>query len=438
MRAAPNDEPPPDDAGAPQTLTVWTLPFDLYSRKAKCCSIWPRSWMLNFDGTCVQGNDGGDTHIDELRYAFDFSLPVGTPILAAADGIVVATVDCHRAGDRGTKEMRIKANYVALRHDCGMYTRYYHLCHKGVCVNVGERVHRGMQIGLSGNTGFSGGPHLHFDAVDVLATETATLALDIEGAPARPLECAAASFSAALPLQQAPLRARPVWADPPTASDPSLRNAAEAAGAIVLIMRCPDVDFIDKARRAEAAGAVAVIVVGDLGVAAPFTMGMPKKETVRRVGIPALMVTHAVGAVIREAVDDASRRALGGEGEAAAHAAHAAHAPGPTLVLQRSPFFRPRPSTKISTVDDNALAVAKAAAVAGNPTAAQPSLKEVSEFVPLTQPVRFQWPGHSESYLPRAGQRPPKVVQQAGSRIATDGAVFIRGAPHVPQRKADI
>eukprot|EP00900_Chrysochromulina_parva_P013154 jgi/Chrpa1/2183/Chrysochromulina_OHIO_Genome00009766-RA len=365
LRAAPNDEPPPDDDGAPQTLTVWTLPFDLYSRKAKCCSIWPRSWMLNFDGTCVQGNDGGDTHIDELRYAFDFSLPVGTPILAAADGIVVATVDCHRAGDRGTKEMRIKANYVALRHDCGMYTRYYHLCHKGVCVNVGERVHRGMQIGLSGNTGYSGGPHLHFDAVDVLATETATLALEIEGAPARPLECAAASFSAALPLQQAPLRARPVWADPPTASDPSLRNAAEAAGAIVLIMRCPD-------------------------------------------------------------------------GEAAAHAAHAAHAPGPTLVLQRSPFFRPRPSTKISTVDDNALAVAKAAAAAGNPTAAQPSLKEVSEFVPLTQPVRFQWPGHSESYLPRAGQRPPKVVQQAGSRIATDGAVFIRGAPHVPHRKADI
>ena len=418
MLTARTEEPPADlPLGASRALTAWTLPFDLYSRKAKGCSIWPRSWLLNFDGTCVQGNDGGDTHIDELRYAFDFSLPVGTPILAAADGIVVATVDCHRAGDRGTKEMRIKANYVALRHDCGMYTRYYHLCHKGVCVNVGERVHRGMQVGLSGNTGFSGGPHLHFDAVDVLATETATLALEIEGAPARPLECAAASFSAALPLLQAPLRARPVWADPPTASDPSLRNAAEAAGAIVLIMRCPDVDFIDKARRAEAAGAVAVIVVGDLGVAAPFTMGMPKKETVRRVGIPALMVTHAVGTVIREAVDDASRRALGGEGEAAAHAAHAAHAPGPTLVLERSPFFRPRPSTKISTVDDNALAVAKAAAAAGNPAAAQPNLKEVSEFVPLTQPVRFQWPGHSDSYLPRAGQRPPKVVQQAGTRI---------------------
>ena len=36
-------------------------------------------------GMCIQGNNGGDTHVEELRFAYDFSLPVATPILAAAD-----------------------------------------------------------------------------------------------------------------------------------------------------------------------------------------------------------------------------------------------------------------------------------------------------------------------------------------------------------------
>ena len=405
----------------PGSGSVWVLPFDLFGKQGRGCFL-PLPSLLMSQGCCIQGNDGGDTHTKELRYAFDFGLSVGTPVLAAADGVVISAVGCHRAGGRDTKEMRVRANYVALRHDCGLYTRYYHLAYNGVCVNVGDRVVAGMQIGRSGNTGFSGGPHLHFDVVDVLPTDTATLALEsvVDGggechASRLQMQCVAGSFSATLPPLGAPVRARPVWADPPTACEPVLRNAAEAAGAIVVIDRCPDVDFIEKARRAEAAGAVGVIVVGNAETGAPFTMGMSKAEAKRRVGIPAIMVAHADGTAIRAALRVASRASADVPGGTS----------GPILELGCSPYFRPRCTlAEEEGADELASAELEAAATAarmGDPTSssvapALPIDKVMSEFVPITQPARFLWPGHEEPYLPRTGQRPPKLVQRAAAK----------------------
>ena len=47
-------------------------------------------------------------------------------------------------------------------HDDGTMALYAHLREGGVLVRVGQRVEKGQQIGLSGNTGFTSGPHLHF------------------------------------------------------------------------------------------------------------------------------------------------------------------------------------------------------------------------------------------------------------------------------------
>jgi murein DD-endopeptidase MepM/ murein hydrolase activator NlpD len=55
-----------------------------------------------------------------------------------------------------------RANFVRILHDDGSMALYAHLKTGGVLVRVGQQVQAGQQIGLSGNTGFTTGPHLHF------------------------------------------------------------------------------------------------------------------------------------------------------------------------------------------------------------------------------------------------------------------------------------
>jgi murein DD-endopeptidase MepM/ murein hydrolase activator NlpD len=81
----------------------------------------------------------------------DLGAPLGTPVLAAADGIVVA-VALTSVG---------YGNYVMIAHGGGVITLYAHLLETDV--NVGDRVTRGERIGREGSTGLSTGPHLHFE-----------------------------------------------------------------------------------------------------------------------------------------------------------------------------------------------------------------------------------------------------------------------------------
>ena len=54
------------------------------------------------------------------------------------------------------------ANYVVILHNDGTTGEYYHLMQDGVLVDVGDSVARGQKIALSGNTGHTTMPHLHF------------------------------------------------------------------------------------------------------------------------------------------------------------------------------------------------------------------------------------------------------------------------------------
>lgn len=130
------------------------------------------AYQLPFDATRIQVSQapqGGFSHSDpENRDAIDFALPEGTPVLAARAGTVMQV----QAGYQGNGQDRDhdlgRANLVRVLHDDGSMAVYAHLQHNGALVRPGEQVQAGQRIGLSGNTGYSAAPHLHF-AVQVNA-----------------------------------------------------------------------------------------------------------------------------------------------------------------------------------------------------------------------------------------------------------------------------
>ncbi|MFF3741982.1 M23 family metallopeptidase [Streptomyces sp. NPDC002566] len=85
----------------------------------------------------------------------DFAVPTGTKVMAAHGGIVV------KAGGNGAGDGPAYGNAVVIKHANGVYSQYAHLSR--VDVNVGQVVKTGQRIALSGNTGNSSGPHLHFE-----------------------------------------------------------------------------------------------------------------------------------------------------------------------------------------------------------------------------------------------------------------------------------
>lgn len=110
-----------------------------------------------------QGFYGERSHKrEESRYAIDITLPVGTPILAVREGIVMSVDQDFDVGGYEDK-YRNKANQVLILHDDGTVGVYAHLLLESIPVSPGQTVKQGQPIGLSGNTGFSSGPHLHFE-----------------------------------------------------------------------------------------------------------------------------------------------------------------------------------------------------------------------------------------------------------------------------------
>ncbi|PJZ69900.1 hypothetical protein CH373_13385 [Leptospira perolatii] len=109
-----------------------------------------------------QGYDGKQAHTGDSKYSLDFVLQEGTPIFAARDGLVVSLQDQYSQGGFDPKLIE-KANYVLISHSDGTIAMYGHLQKSGVLVSVGDQVSAGQKIGISGNTGYSTGPHLHFE-----------------------------------------------------------------------------------------------------------------------------------------------------------------------------------------------------------------------------------------------------------------------------------
>jgi murein DD-endopeptidase MepM/ murein hydrolase activator NlpD len=92
-------------------------------------------------------------------YAIDIEMPIGTPLVASRAGTVVAVRDHFPDGN----DKDLEENYVMVQHDDKTVARYIHLTQGGALVKSGDVVRQGQGIALSGNSGQTGGPHLHFD-----------------------------------------------------------------------------------------------------------------------------------------------------------------------------------------------------------------------------------------------------------------------------------
>ncbi len=110
-------------------------------------SVWPvRGYLSANFGNRIDPFTGQR----DFHPGIDISAPIGTKVLAPADGVVISV------GEKGGY-----GNAIVLNHQYGVATRYGHL--SGYNVRPGQKVKRGDVIGFVGSTGRSTAPHLHYE-----------------------------------------------------------------------------------------------------------------------------------------------------------------------------------------------------------------------------------------------------------------------------------
>jgi len=135
----------------------------------------------------LQGYNGSFSHYrDYNRYAIDFAMPVGDTIYSVRDGVVGYLFEDSSIG--GNHEAYLNySNTIMIVHEDGTVAQYSHLQKDGVLVDLGKRVRAGQAIGISGETGFVSGAHLHFNLMKPTPKELVSIPLDFEQHPGETL-----------------------------------------------------------------------------------------------------------------------------------------------------------------------------------------------------------------------------------------------------------
>ncbi|MFE7184633.1 M23 family metallopeptidase [Streptomyces erythrochromogenes] len=137
-------------ADAPQTAPATTA--DVAAAAKKKAGLWDKP-LEKYTLSATFGKGG--SMWARKHSGQDFAVPVGTPVNAAAAGVVV------KAGPNGGGDGPAYGNAVVIKHANNKYSQYAHL--SKIQVKVGQKVSVKQRIALSGNTGNSSGPHLHFE-----------------------------------------------------------------------------------------------------------------------------------------------------------------------------------------------------------------------------------------------------------------------------------
>ncbi|MET9467543.1 M23 family metallopeptidase [Streptomyces sp. NPDC006544] len=113
-------------------------------------------WEKPVSGYTLSATFGkGGTMWSHKHSGQDFAVPVGTRVDAVSAGVVV------KAGPNGGGDGPAYGNAIVIKHANNTYSQYAHL--SKIQVKTGQKVAKGQKIALSGNTGNSSGPHLHFE-----------------------------------------------------------------------------------------------------------------------------------------------------------------------------------------------------------------------------------------------------------------------------------
>lgn len=135
---------------------------DIFTKKVNKSYVYILPYEEGKQYPMEQGYGGKFSHYMEGRtHALDFTMEEGSKICAAREGVVV---DVKEDSNKGGKTIKYKefGNYITIYHGDGSFANYFHIQRNGSKVKVGDKVESGQVIGLSGNTGWSSGPHLHF------------------------------------------------------------------------------------------------------------------------------------------------------------------------------------------------------------------------------------------------------------------------------------
>jgi murein DD-endopeptidase MepM/ murein hydrolase activator NlpD len=144
-------------------LTLIFLSCSNNSRETETLNFVDARFVLPYpvgkEYTCFQGFNTSYSHYGSFTYSVDFDMPIGTLVTAAGKGRVVYVVQNFPNGDLTAGH----ENVVIVMHDDTTYSRYSHLTTNGSLVKINQQVMPGDSLGLSGNSGDSNHPHLHFD-----------------------------------------------------------------------------------------------------------------------------------------------------------------------------------------------------------------------------------------------------------------------------------
>ena len=129
----------------------------------------------------IQGYEGSFSHNSDFsRYAIDFNMEIGDTVTAARDGVVIGIIEGYDIGGNA-KKYRPYANYITILHADGVMTQYVHLQKNGALVSLGDSIMAQQPIGISGNTGYTSIPHLHFNVLKPVPKNAISIPVRING-----------------------------------------------------------------------------------------------------------------------------------------------------------------------------------------------------------------------------------------------------------------
>ena len=132
----------------------------IYPKQKKSPYVLP--WGIGKTYNVSQGNCSDRSHSEGSynQFGYYFNMQIGNEIVAIRSGVVIALEESNTDNEKGSKDA-LKNNYIQIEHEDGTTASYMHLTFNGVLKNLEGNVYQEERIALSGNTGWSTGPHLH-------------------------------------------------------------------------------------------------------------------------------------------------------------------------------------------------------------------------------------------------------------------------------------